>query len=96
MSAAAEPKLARLLYYHLREQGIHIQEGFPCFLTTAHTDADLNFVREAFRTSLRQMQAGQAIGHADAAGSAAAPALPLAPEKAEPVAAPVSHSRLFP
>ena len=57
MSAAAEPKLARLLYYHLREQGIHIQEGFPCFLTTAHTEADLDFVRQAFRTSLRQMQA---------------------------------------
>jgi amino acid adenylation domain-containing protein len=82
MSAAAEPKLARLLYYHLREQGIHIQEGFPCFLTTAHTDADLDFVREAFRTSLRLMQAGQAIGHADMAS----PALPSAPDKTEAAA----------
>ena len=65
MSAPTEPKLARLLYYHLREKGIHIQEGFPCFLTTAHTDADLDFVREAFRSSLKQMQAGQAIGHGE-------------------------------
>ena len=45
-----------MLHYHLRNRGIHIQEGFPCFLTTAHTDADLEFVREAFRSSLRQMQ----------------------------------------
>ena len=71
MSAPTEPKLARMLYYHLREKGIHIQEGFPCFLTTAHTDADLEFVREAFRSSLRQMQAGQAIGHGDAQAPAA-------------------------
>ncbi len=86
MSAAAEPKLARLLYYHLREQGIHIQEGFPCFLTTAHTDADLDFVREAFRTSLRQMQAGQAIGHAEAAVQPA-PTTPVsAPEPVEAIA----------
>jgi amino acid adenylation domain-containing protein len=82
MSAPTEPKLARLLYYHLREKGIHIQEGFPCFLTTAHTDADLDFVRDAFRSSLKEMVAGQAIGHADAVTPAPAP------EKTEPAAAP--------
>ena len=36
-----EHPLATLFYYHLRLRGIHIQEGFPCFLTTAHSDADL-------------------------------------------------------
>jgi len=82
MSAPTEPKLARLLYYHLREKGIHIQEGFPCFLTTAHTDADLDFVREAFRSSLKEMIAGQAIGHADAVAPAAST------EKVEPASAP--------
>jgi amino acid adenylation domain-containing protein len=87
MSAPTEPKLARLLYYHLREKGIHIQEGFPCFLTTAHTDADLDFVREAFRSGLKQMQAGQAIGHADAAAVIDAPALEktATPVVSEPV-----------
>ncbi len=73
MSAPTEPRLARMLYYHLREKGIHVQEGFPCFLTTAHTDADLDFVREAFRSSLKEMVAGQAIGHADAVVPAAGP-----------------------
>ena len=35
-------RYASLFYYLLREQGVHILEGFPCFLTTAHTDADLD------------------------------------------------------
>ena len=86
MSAPTEPKLARLLYYHLREKGIHIQEGFPCFLTTAHTDADLDVVREAFRSSLREMQAGQAIGHA----AAVLPAVDTIPAPAQTVPAPAA------
>ncbi|MBT9330253.1 non-ribosomal peptide synthetase/type I polyketide synthase [Paracidobacterium acidisoli] len=63
--AAHEPFLSRLLHFHLRHRGIHIQEGFPCFLTTAHTPADLDFVREAFRDSLSQMHAMQASAHAE-------------------------------
>ncbi|WP_263360082.1 non-ribosomal peptide synthetase/type I polyketide synthase [Acidicapsa ligni] len=60
-----DPKLARMLHFHLREQGIHIQEGFPCFLTTAHTDADLDQVRAAFRKGLEKMQAGQVLLSSD-------------------------------
>jgi amino acid adenylation domain-containing protein len=56
-----DPKLARMLHFHLREQGIHIQEGFPCFLTTAHTDADLDEVRHAFRAGLEKMRDGQVL-----------------------------------
>ncbi|MBV8629390.1 MAG: amino acid adenylation domain-containing protein, partial [Silvibacterium sp.] len=88
MSAPAEPKLARMLYYHLREKGIHIQEGFPCFLTTAHTDDDLNFVREAFRSSLKEMIAGQAIGHGDASTASTSPEKTAAPD---PLSAPVDR-----
>jgi amino acid adenylation domain-containing protein len=51
-------RLAGLLYYHLREKGIHIQEGFPCFLTTAHTEQDLQRIVSAFRESIAEMQAG--------------------------------------
>ena len=46
-----------LIYYHLREKGIHIQEGFPCFLTTAHSDADIDRVILAFKESVAEMQA---------------------------------------
>ncbi len=45
-----------LLYYHLREKGIHIQEGFPCFLTTAHSQADVEAVIRAFRESAAEMR----------------------------------------
>ncbi len=54
----ADQRLASLLYYHLREKGVHIQEGFPCFLTTAHTEQDLQKVINAFRDSIAEMQAG--------------------------------------
>ena len=47
-----------LLYYHLREKGIHIQEGFPCFLTTAHSDADIEAVIRAFKESIAEMREG--------------------------------------
>jgi len=61
LAVPTDPKLARMLHFHLREQGIHIQEGFPCFLTTAHTDADLNEVRAAFRKGLERMRDGQVL-----------------------------------
>ena len=51
-------RFASLLHYHVREKGIHIQEGFPCFLTTEHTEADLDCIVAAFRDSIQQMQEG--------------------------------------
>ena len=46
-----------LLFYLLREKGVFLLEGFPLYLTTQHTDADLDRVVEAFRESVREMQA---------------------------------------
>ena len=37
----SDERFASLLYYFLRTKGIHLLEGFPCFLTTAHSDLDL-------------------------------------------------------
>lgn len=54
-SFPADFRYGTLLYYHLREKGIHIQEGFPCFLTTAHSDADVERIEQAFEDSLRSM-----------------------------------------
>ncbi len=52
-----DAKLGSLLYYAMRAKGIHIQEGYPCFLTTAHTDADLAAVEKAFKETVVEMQA---------------------------------------
>ena len=53
-----EQRFGSLIYYHLREQGVHIQEGFPCYLTTAHNENDITTVIEAFRQSIDAMQRG--------------------------------------
>ncbi|HEV2274303.1 MAG TPA: amino acid adenylation domain-containing protein [Acidobacteriaceae bacterium] len=87
-----EPRLARLLHFHLREQGVHLQEGFPCFLTTSHTAADLDFVREAFHRSLRAMHAGEALGQP----KAAAPGPELAAEMVSHSAAPAAAASSAP
>ena len=50
--------LGSLLYYHLREKGIFLLEGFPCFLTTAHTEADIQQIIRAFEQSIAEMQDG--------------------------------------
>jgi len=54
----ADFPLGSLLYYHLRAKGIYILEGFPCFLTTAHSDADIAAIIRAFDESIKEMQAG--------------------------------------
>src|SRR5260221_2272675 len=57
-----EHPLATLFYYHLRERGIHIQDGFPCFLTTAHSDADIDRIYQAFDSSVEEMQSVGILG----------------------------------
>ncbi|GAC1634060.1 MAG: hypothetical protein NVS9B10_29820 [Nevskia sp.] len=91
-----EHPLATLFFYHLRERGIHIQDGFPCFLTTAHSDADLRQIVDAFRDSLDALQAvgilaGSATEPAPSPAAAPAPAIASQPLAAEPpVAGPLS------
>ena len=87
--------LTALLFYHLRERGIHIQDGFPCFLTTAHSDADFERIYAAFEESLEELQSvgivGPALAQGDApparvaaaAGPAAADAVPLTESQLE-------------
>ena len=56
-----DARLSSLFYYSMRAKGIHIQEGYPCFLTTAHTQADLDAVEKAFRDTIIEMQAAKAL-----------------------------------
>lgn len=82
-SIPAEWPFGSLIYYHLREKGIHLQEGFPCFVTTAHSDEDLDRVANAFAESLREMQGGHLLPTPDgvAAPIEAAREREAAPEK---------------
>ena len=55
----ADGPLAGLLFYHLRDRGIYVQDGFPLFLNAAHTPEDLEQIATAFDESLDEMaQAG--------------------------------------
>ncbi len=54
---AAEDPLASLLYPLMRLEGVHIAESFPCFLTTAHSDADIAHILAAFDSTLDALQA---------------------------------------
>lgn len=45
-----------LLFYLLREKGIHIWEYRPCFLTLAHTDEDIDRILWAFKVSIAELQ----------------------------------------
>jgi hypothetical protein len=39
----------------MREKGVHIWDLFPCFLTTAHTYDDVEFIAEMFEESINEM-----------------------------------------
>lgn len=45
-----------LLFVFLRDKGIHIWDGFPCFMTTAHSEADVRQMVKAIRESVVEMQ----------------------------------------
>lgn len=53
----AEFRFGSLFYYSLRLKGIHVLEGFPCFLTTAHSDVDIERLVTAFEETISEMKA---------------------------------------
>ena len=48
--------LGDLLFAMLRDRGVHILDNFPCFLTTAHTPADIATIVKAFKEAVLEMQ----------------------------------------
>jgi amino acid adenylation domain-containing protein len=48
---------SELLFTLMREKGIHIWDGFPCFMTEAHTDQDVAQVVAACLTSTHELVA---------------------------------------
>ncbi len=47
-----------LLFYHLLEKGVYIWEWRNCFLSTAHTDADIAYFITAVKESVEALQQG--------------------------------------
>ncbi len=53
----AEYKYASLFYYLMRERNVFVQEGFPLFVTSSHSEADIAVVVRAFKESISELQA---------------------------------------
>nr|AIW82282.1 PuwE [Cylindrospermum alatosporum CCALA 988] len=47
-----------VFFYHLLEKGVYIWEGRTCFLSTAHTEADINWIIRAVKESIQEMRVG--------------------------------------
>ncbi len=47
-----------LLFYHLLEKGIYIWEGRNCFLSTVHTDEDVDYLIGAVKNSVEELRKG--------------------------------------
>ncbi len=70
----AELPHSTLLFTLMREKGVHIWDNFPCFLTTAHTAADIEVLVAAFAASLAELvAAGFLPGTDQPAGGAPEP-----------------------
>ncbi|HJP92761.1 MAG TPA: aminotransferase class III-fold pyridoxal phosphate-dependent enzyme, partial [Pyrinomonadaceae bacterium] len=53
-----EVKFADLFFYQLLEKGVYTWEGRNCFLSTAHTDEDIDKIVSAVKESAAEMRAG--------------------------------------
>ncbi|MEZ6149904.1 MAG: hypothetical protein R3C09_07255 [Pirellulaceae bacterium] len=63
----ADLEYADLLYFHLLERGIFTRGwGDNCFLSTAHSDTDLQRIIEAVRSSCFEIRSGGFMPQADA------------------------------
>lgn len=60
-----------LLFYHLIARGIYVWEGRNCFLSTAHTDDDLERVAQAVFESVEDLRNGGYLPTRTIAGDAA-------------------------
>ena len=56
--------LAPLLGTHLRYRGVHILEGFPCYMTDAHSEEDVAHLVRAFTDSVEAMVEDGIFGNA--------------------------------
>jgi glutamate-1-semialdehyde aminotransferase len=74
-----------LLFFMMRDRGVHIYDGFPCFFTTSHTPAEFEHIANAFKESVLELQAAEFLPGAKP--SVAAVAL-------DPAAPPVPGARL--
>jgi len=98
----ADLKFSDLFFYHMNEKGAFMWEGGTCFLSTAHTDEDVNFVIKAVKQTVEEMQEGgflpstppdgpgggsRSVGPSTALSESGIATVPTRPATAEPAKA---------
>ncbi len=53
--------LRDLLFAMMRSRGIHILDNFPCFFTTAHSEADFQAIIKAYKESVQELQEAEML-----------------------------------
>ena len=92
VSFAGEDRLGSLFYPYMRYLGVHVMEGFPCFLTTSHSDEDIRKIGDAFIASIDALQRVGILGNAPLTEPAQLTQAPLTePQKEIWMSAQVSH-----
>ncbi|HZW18379.1 MAG TPA: aminotransferase class III-fold pyridoxal phosphate-dependent enzyme, partial [Luteimonas sp.] len=79
-----EHPLQDLLYAMIRSRGVHILDNFPCYFTTAHSEADIQAIAQAYKDSVTEMLEAEFLPR-----SAATPRTVM-----DPARPPVSGARL--
>jgi amino acid adenylation domain-containing protein len=69
----SEQPFGDLMFYMMRDRGVHIYDGFPCFFTTAHSESDFAHIAKAFKESVAEMQESGFFPEKPRAAAAAAP-----------------------
>jgi len=71
--------LQDLLFAMMRSRGVHILDNFPCFMTTAHTAADIATIKTAFKESIAELQEAEFLPRGAAAAVLADASKPPVP-----------------
>ncbi|SEB08984.1 type I polyketide synthase [Pedobacter hartonius] len=75
---------SELLFTLMREKGIHIWDGFPCFLTESHTLDEIELIAAKFRESVIELMSVDLIPLSD----------PASPKKEDGIHPPVEGAKL--
>ncbi len=75
-----EHPLQDLLFAMMRSRGIHILDNFPCFFTTAHSEADFQAIAQAWKEAVLELQEAELLPrHAATSRTVMDAADPVAP-----------------
>ncbi len=92
---ANQVKYMDLFFYHLLEKGIYVWEGRNCFISTAHSDEDVEFLISKVKETVVEMRAGGFLGEVPVNTSGNGHKTIAPPEKETPATV-AAEARQFP